>query len=442
MHKFNSLKTAAFFCSEHTFSGYAIPHSMINAPSKPTERYADTELRGKFSEDYCRMENRFDSTAPVTLYENQKHGFDEWESRRGQSVKTYGGWKSNRILLDIIKEQYAKDTPTPITSKYSVSASSLEQYFQCSLKWLFYRVLNLENVQIETSLMAENISGMTYHAILDFFLTELKDKKEPLLPPDFSGSEPILPPVYRKLLEKSVTSIFSYFPALQPGGKPEMSALTARLMRAEKNLVSTQLENCLANFLIFFSGCRVKGTEIWYQAECGGNYYLNGKLDCVLEDSRGELKTKDNYIIVDFKLKWTPDREDCTGEGENGLSNFQLPMYVRLAEEKEKIKVGSALFYSILDSKPEVVFGAVMDAQTKELIPKKEDDRVLRGSEKFKSIIEEFNRKTKQFADEIQTGNFTVFESDYNKCNGCDYHRICRTVYKIGREKFLSPGEC
>jgi radical SAM protein with 4Fe4S-binding SPASM domain len=65
----------------------------------------------------------------------------------------------------------------------------------------------------------------------------------------------------------------------------------------------------------------------------------------------------------------------------------------------------------------------------------------MRESEKFKGIIEEFTRKTEQFADEIKTSNFTVFESDYNECNDCEYNSICRTVYRIGREKFMTAGK-
>jgi hypothetical protein len=439
LHKFNSLKTTAFFCSEHTFSGYAIPHSMINAPIKHKERYADTEQREKFNEDYYRLEYLFDGTGQVTLHENQKHGYDAWKSRRGPIANQCGKWKAHNVLLKSIKKQFFDNPHSP--NRYSVSASSLEQYFHCSLKWLFNRVLELENVQIEASLMAENISGMAHHAVLDSFFSKLKETKKPLLPPDCSGPSPALPPVYQKLLEQSVTTVFSCFPALKPDGKPEMSALTARLLNAEKNLVCFQLENCLANFLLFFSGCRIKGTEIWYPAEGGDDFCLNGKLDCLLEDCRGGLSAEDNNVIIDFKLKWTPKREDCTGEGEKDLSNFQLPMYVCLVEKNEKIKVNTALFYSILDSKPEVIFGTVMNAQTEELIPKKEDDRIMRESEKFKGIIEEFTRKTVQFADEIKTGNFTVFESDYNECNNCDYHSICRTVYRIGREKFMSAGK-
>ncbi|MDR0487139.1 MAG: PD-(D/E)XK nuclease family protein [Treponema sp.] len=446
LHKVNSLKRSAFFCSEQTFSGYAIPHSRIGAPSVSRERYASDEtLRKKFCEDYYRAENFLysslflaDNGTLIKIHKNQKQGFNQWKARRKRPAGSEGKWGVNKTLPELIRSQFAEDPEFP--GKYSVSASSLGPYFHCSLKWLFERVLALETVQIETSLMAENISGMVYHAALNLFFSELKKKGELLLPPDYSEHGPAFPAAYRGLLERSVNAVFAGFPALQSYGKPRMSALTARLLTAEKKQFQFQLENCLAGFLSFFAGYRVKGSETSYRAE-RDSFFLNGKVDCILEDTGEESKIKSKYVIVDFKLKWMPPRSDCTGEGENGLSDFQLPMYMTLAENNEKIEVHTALFYSILDSKPEVIFGAIREVTTNVLIPKKEDAQIMRESERFNSIIGEFNQKAEQFASEIKTGNFSVFGSKYSECNSCNYHRICRTVYKIDREKTTSLGK-
>jgi hypothetical protein len=124
---------------------------------------------------------------------------------------------------------------------------------------------------------------------------------------------------------------------------------------------------------------------------------MKGFIDCILKDS------SDNYIIVDFKLKYLPKRDD---------EDFQLPMYITLTEENEEFKVYTALFYSIIDLKSEVF------------------DR-----DWYNNIFEEFNNKTEQFAQEISTGNFSVFVQNNNDCYDCDYHRICRTVYIIGRHQ-------
>lgn len=435
MHKYNSLKHSAFFCSEQTFSGFAIPHSKTGAPSEPRTRYAaDPAFSERFSPDYYAAESAFYASVtgnpfPEKLHENQAKGFREWKIRRKQTDSGDGKWQTDRAALDLIRKKFAANAQFP--GKYSVSASSLKTYFQCSLKWFFERVLSLENTQIEASLMAENTAGLVYHGILNLFFSKLKETNEILLKPAETEDGPALPAVYKKLLKTCTDSVFGYFPALQKDGKPQISSLTSRLLYAGKRYFYLNLENCLAGFLLLFAGYRAAGSEASYQSD-RGSFFLNGKADCILElPGEGEEK---KYAIIDFKLKNTPDRRDCTAEGEKGLCDFQLPMYMTLAEENAEINVYTALFYSILDKKPEVIIGAVHDVFTGAVIPKKEDQRIYRGSETCNFIFEEFEKKTLQFTQEISSGNFSVFESEYSGCKNCGYNRICRTVYVIERE--------
>jgi len=436
LHKFNSAKISAFFCSEQTFSGYAIPHSKIDFPSEPEISYLEnSKLKQKFSADHYGEENKMFSNPEtfnaVKLHENQINGFNEWKNRRINELPSNEKWNTGEKVLELIRSYYEKN------GKYSVSASSLQSYFQCSLRWLFERVLMIENVQIETSLMQENISGLIYHAVLNKFFTELKNKNENLLEPVYTDFGASLPSCYTTLLEKCINSVFDDFSLIKSGENIKMSVLTSRLMNAEKKDFQFHLENCLANFLSFFSGCLVIGSEISFNAE-RDSFFLNGTVDCILEDTTEESECK--YIIVDFKLKNMPSRADCTGEGEDALSNFQLPMYITLTEENENIKVYTALFYSILDSLPEVVFGAINDKNTEKTIPKNENDRIIPGSKMYNDIFDEFNKKTKQFAQEIADGNFTVFEFKNKNCMDCGYQRICRTVYVIDRENVKTLG--
>ena len=435
MHKFNSLKTAAFFCSEQAFSGFMVAHSKIGTPSKPRENYADDPVLGaKFSRDYYRQESDFENTKPFILHENQKNGYENWKSRRKQP----GGGEKQALekTLDYIRKKLAGNSDFP--QKYSVSASSLNSYYQCSLKWLFQRVLEIENEQIVANLTAEHLSGIVYHAALDMFFTKIKEKDEPLAAPVYSDQGVRLSPSYMELLQACVNKIFDGFPSIQTNEetdkKTQMSSLTSRFLRAGKKHFLFNLENCIARFLSFFSGCAVSGCETSYKTPRGA-FFLNGKLDCILKNKNGK------YIIVDFKLKYLPGRGDCTGDGEAGLCDFQLPMYITLTEENEKIEIGTALFFSILNSVPQVIIGKVMDAQTKETLPKREEDVILHDSDMYRQIIKEFDNRTLRFADEISTGKFTVFEQDSKVCYACQYNRICRKVYAIKIERNLYRGK-
>lgn len=432
LHKFNSVKISAFFCSEQTFSGYTIPHSKVNFPSEPEISYAsDSKLKEKFAADHYAGESALfsvcasDNPAPLKLHENQLNGFTEWKDRRYKNLSLNKKWNMAEKTQELVRSYYEKN------GKYSVSASSLKSYFQCSLKWLFERVLTIENVQIETSLMQENISGLIYHAVLNKFFTELKNNGEILLEPVYSEFDITLPSVYYSLLERSIDGVFNDFPLIKSERNTRMSVLTSRLMNAGKKDFQFHLEKCLAHFLSFFAGCRVTESEISYQSE-KDNFLLNGTIDCVLKDvsEGGDGK----YIIIDFKLKNMPSRAECTGDEKNAVSDFQLPMYITLAEENENIKIYTALFYSILDSNPEVIIGAIKDKNTEKTIPKNEDDRITYDGERYNSIFDEFNKKTKQFAQEVSTGNFTVFNSQNNNCSDCRCQRICRTAYVIDRE--------
>jgi hypothetical protein len=439
LHRFNSLVNAAFFCSEQAFSGFTIPHSKIGSPYEPKENYSfDLELREKFGDDYYRMENSItDNSGGIKLHKNQIDGFERWKERRKYKDSLKGKWKADNKLLEMIRKKYSEDSQFP--GKYRVSSSSLQPYFQCSLKWLYKRVLAIEDVQMEANLMAENVAGMVYHAALNLFFTKIMESKKALLKPDYSDRGPSLPDDYRKLLQDSVNAIFSAFPLIQPGEKPQMSSLTARLLRAGKRHFLFNMENCIANFLSLFAGFSVAGCETVYYAQ-RDTFFLNGKIDCILEAPPEEGAAK-KYIIIDFKMGKPPKRADCTAGEEDSLSDFQLPMYITLAEENKKIEVSTALFYSIINHSPEVIIGTAQDVNTKVVTPKKEDDRILYKSEMYNRIFDEFNQKTRQFANEIATGNFSVFESEYSECKTCEYSRICRTVYVINRETFFNLGK-
>ena len=436
MHKYNSIKVSAFFCSEQTFSGFAIPHSRINSPSEPRVCYStDAAFADKFAQDHFNVESTFytslsNEEKSQKLHESQINGFTNWKKRRSKKITSDGKWTVGEKIKNIIKEKYAK------TGKYSVSATSLQKYYQCSFKWLFENVFAIENTRIETRLMAENLSGLVYHAILNNFFTELKNDS-PLLGPLQTDLGLSLPPSYRALLEKSINKIFDCFPLLKQDGYPQMSALTTRLLRAGKDDYIYHLDKCLSSFLSFFAGYRVAGSECNYKYE-EDTYIMNGFVDCILKETH---EGTDKYVIVDFKLKNLPARCDCIADEETPLTDFQLPMYITLIEKNEQFEVYTALFYSIIDQRPEVIIGTIHDENTNKSIPSKEEEQINRSSERYMKIFNEFKNRTEQFTKEISSGDFTVFPQENSDCYECDYQRICRTVYIIGRENNNSLGK-
>jgi len=314
----------------------------------------------------------------------------------------------------------------------SVSASSLEKYYQCPLIWLYERALKLESVSFETDLMPYTVGGLAYHAVINEFLSAVKETGAALFLPVSANGASALPDSYSALLLASLNKTFDAFPNSLHDSGHMMSALAARLLRAQRNEFFNNLQNFLAAFISYFAGCRVIGTEAWHSFTSPDNYALNGRIDCILETPSGE------GIIVDFKTKTMPPPDACNGNGENGLADFQLPLYLTLVESggtSETKHIYTALFFSIIGTAPQVLFGRIEDTLNETVVPKKDEDVIARDSERFNAIMKEFNEKVLRFVDEINSGQFLKFHDDFEKCLQCGYKRICRTVYRICREQ-------
>jgi hypothetical protein len=441
LHKLNSRLPAAFFCARDAFSGHAIPHSLLNVTGKPRMRYG-TDKALSFVEDlfdaeqkfYRALQNAEAGDFPIRLHHAQLQGFNAWASREDPLSGGNGkAWEGKDALL-LIRERYAKNEEFP--GKYGVSASSLKPYYNCALQWLFQRVLNLENVRIETNLMEEDAAGSLYHAILNRFFSALKEDS-PGLSPLQNGA---LPREYEALLAKSIEASLEDLPVIFPGKAPEVSALTTRLFRAKKKNIRENMETFLTAFLRYFAGYRVVESETSWKME-KDSCYLNGMVDCVLEDRRENSETPGQMTIVDFKLYTLPNREACDATGDGGLLNFQLPLYMTLAEERGKITIGAAVFFSILQAKPLALFGVIDNRETGKSEPK-ENDRILRTDDsdldsRFQLIMKEFWEKIERYVAEIRSGNFSTISDSFTKCVSCDYNTVCRTTYRVRGEPEL-----
>jgi len=405
LHQFNSRLPAAFFCAEQTFSGYTVPHSILgtnalgkntlDSSAKPMQCYGDDpKWKTQFAADLYRTESNFYAslhstgqnhmqlTVTPSLHANQKQGFLQWQSRNNYAANIADALTAEHPLLRAIREKFCYNDE--YKDKISVSSSSLALYFQCPLLWVFSRLLKLEHVEVETGLMASNITGDVYHAILNLFLESLKNT-----------GETIAAPVNIDLLAHNVETVFNAFPRLPHSERQVMSMLTARLLQAEKSLFFKRLEDFLTEFTSRFAGYKVVASEENYTLP-KDNYFLNGRIDCILETENGSL------VIVDFKTKYKLQK---------GVFDFQLPLYLRLAEESYQKETHSGIFFSIIDARSY--------------------NGVMRENENFNDIMGEFDRKTRQFAEEVSAGSFSFFPPQREQCLDCDHNKVCRTLYQV-----------
>lgn len=449
LYTVNGLKGTAFFCAQHTFSGYALPHSSLKAPKEPKIGYG-TRLPGSFVRDLFREEQAFyharqsspdKAPFPQYLHPVQKQGFDAWYARRSPPRKPESPETMQRSTLHgLIQERYCQ--PQDGSRIVRVSASALESYYRCALYWVFDRVLGLERVRMETTLMAEHILGTVYHQVLEGFFKRVKTTGGVLVP----GVQGNLPEVYRRFLEHSVSEVFRFAQeadGLSGAARHEavMSALTRRLLQAQQKAVQEQIACFLTGFLRYFAGFRVLGTERELHYRPGIDpYLLTGTIDCILEDLRDDAVSAEELagtgVIVDFKLHTPPSRNSCIGKGAQGLANFQLPLYLTLAEQNGTPPIHRALFFSMVPPKPQVIFGVIQDQTVPEgkKIPYRSGDRIERThapEDIFHRILGEFDDKVRRYAAEVLSGNFSTYSSSEKKCFSCPWHTLCRTGYVV-----------
>ena len=438
LHKYNSLLPAAFFCSEQSFSGYAIPHYSLDQTVKPRQRY-DTDISGneKFTPDLYRLENDFcmnpQFIKEIYLHSIQNAGFQNWKTRRKKIQLSSTDMEISPVLEMINKKFKGKDE---LNDKVYVSSSSLSPYFKCSLIWIFNRILNLENTEITTSLMAKNISGMVYHAVINLFLSELKKSKKDIEITNNTGNLPDLPKLhepYEKILKEKTEEVFNGFPLLPGSSFQVMSMLTARLLLSQKEVFLNNLNRFFTVFISFFGGYRVMATESDY-IQNKDTYFLRGIVDCVLEDRRDSKLKSFPLLVADFKtsLNSIPKMSEYTSSGD--ITDFQLPLYLRLIEGEYEREVHTALFFSIVDAEPSPLFGGVKNVITGEKFPKKDDSVIALNSPLYNKIMSEFDEKAALFAEEAGSGIFPQFPEYKSHCISCDYNKVCRTLYRIGRD--------
>jgi hypothetical protein len=436
LYQLHGRKGTAFFCARHTFSGYALPHSSLKAPREPLNRY-ETGLRKNDTDPFAeeaafyqaRQENIGKAQFPAALHQVQKQGFNAWYERRACSSASGETVLPPRIM-EKIHERYCASLDG--VSVVRVSASALEAYYRCALYWLFERVLDLEHLRMETTLMGEQTLGTVYHQVVEAFLTRVGDAGGVLLPLDQGKN---LPEAYQEALSRSIDAVFTF-----ASGKIPESPLTIRLLQAQRAVIQEQIAWFLTSFLRYFAGFQVLAAEkaLHYHPE-GTAYQLTGTLDALLLAPDEDPVSTDyggTGLIVDFKLHRSPSRDRCIGKGPQGIEQFQLPLYLTMAEQNGLPSIHRGIFFSLVPPKPQVIFGVIQDQSVSggKQVPYRGGDRIERsggGEEAFKRILRDFEAKVQGYATDILSGRFSTCSAREKRCFSCPWQSLCRTGYIV-----------
>ncbi|MCR5289129.1 MAG: PD-(D/E)XK nuclease family protein, partial [Treponema sp.] len=169
-------------CSEKTFSGFAIPYSLLRVSSKPVsfEVPADDFVRG--------MEHFLHDPHANHLYcisNMQKKGYDFWKFTQNaccdeyDSVSAFYKAKVDKAVHAI--PRWENDTYKHI-GPVSVTQSDLNDFVKCPRYWLYHRVLRIEEETFDTVLLSSFDMGEVNHKILELFMKYCKQEHNGMLP--------------------------------------------------------------------------------------------------------------------------------------------------------------------------------------------------------------------------------------------------------------------
>jgi len=384
--------------SEQTFSGWAIPHSFfaqgrtVPPPASARDPYAE--------------ERRFwrEGTALRKIFPLQKSSYECWKDTLIQKendfsffVSPVSAHKDNQItelLENAIKGGDGRLAVTP--------TRDLNVYYNCSLFWLYDRVFAAEEFSLEAALLDDTSLGILYHKILEQIFAKIRNEDRAF----FSDRLDI----YKNWTLEITREAIKEHPAFKgPLAVPLVFPQAAGMSKKIERLLELEANN--------FSGYEVSELELHVELKAD-DLIIKGVIDRVSVSPDGEP------VIVDYKTNYLPEQTAAEDLPEIPLSEFQMPLYIKLYEElaaakgEAPRKVQGAFFYSVNGRRIKAVVGDAAGGRSK--APNREEyEPLLEAAEKQ---IEEFGRKVKAL-------DFTPREIRIGDCLGCAYKTVCRTVY-------------
>ena len=409
-----------FSCAEDTFAGFAIAHTYLKPINKnPVEE--DLE-----KSDFIQNEKKwFLDSGSLSLSKGQQDQFLRWHSFNSSRYSTPIPYQVPKAIKDKINwylvENRNKHSPDKSDKRISISQSDMKQFFPCPRNWIFNNVLNLEPDSLSTSLIGRFDMGNIHHKIMELYGKHLMEKNQPL---------PQITDVNMLEDEDELYELISSFTQQaihDPEQEYSKSPLTITMLESQVPVITETIINFLRSFCKTFGGYNIKGVEKWYNGkkpEREWNY--TGKVDCIL--TAGNNHPEDTgWTIIDYKntISAMPAVKDAVLSDDGTLEDFQMPMYITLIRENEKIQdITRAAFYAIN-----------AEEKNSRLIVGK--GRYSKMMDEYENTINAFEQYAATFAQCVSKAEYPLTQVDaFEDCGNCSYKSICRYNYTIaGRTK-------
>jgi len=385
---------ARISASEQTFSGWAIPHSFLaqGKTAKPPES----------ANDPYACERRFwrEGKELGKLFPLQKSSYERWKDTLVQKENNFSFFASpvsakerdTGVIKELLKSAIFDDdgclavTPT----------RDLNVYYNCSLFWLYARVFEAEEFSLEAALLDDTSLGILYHKILEEIFAKIKNEDRVFDSARFD--------VYKKWALEITREAIKEHPAFKgPLAVPLVFPQAAGMSKKIERLLELEANN--------FNGYEVSELELHVDHKAG-DLHITGVID------RVSLSPNGQPVIIDYKTNYLPDQTAAEDLHEAPLTEFQMPLYIKLYEDKAASKVQGAFFYSINGRRIKPVVGETAGGRSK--APARED---------YEPFLEAAENQIEDFARKVKALDFTPREIRLGDCLGCTYKTVCRSVY-------------
>jgi hypothetical protein len=417
-----------YSASAESLSGPAIPHSFFVSAG---EEHGSPETRR--GDDLFYRETRWwtgggrgtaeeprpaeDREFPDRLFPVQRRGFQNWfslfrERREGRMNLFSARFPRSWPFLPSLEAAFRKSqwTSGPEGSegeepklRLKISATALNDFFECPLSWFFKRIFRIEEYSLEAELMNEMSLGILYHAILKNLFEEIRRRDTRFLPEHLGEYQSRV----KAITEAAITEF-----------RPFQGPLAVPLLSAQSRAVSLRIARLLETEAVYFPRYTAADLEKYINQPCEIDSIpalLIGILD------RVSISEDDEPIIIDYKSNETPAKTVSMANKAGEISNYQMAMYVKLYEEKHAVKTGGAFFISVKKNDITAIIGK---PQRKQGVSR----------DLFQPTLDALDAGVRRFAGAVAKMELAPPLVQWNVCSGCFYKKICRTTYSLNTD--------
>ena len=411
-----------FSFSPHNFNSYLIINNLFEISEdeeiKNTERVNKKieELKSydSFLLDYPEEKEDY-SEKTSAIYKIQKNAVSTFSTLKRKKdfsylQNSYDG--TSEELNSYMEENLFKD------GAIKLSQTDLKIFTECPVLWFLEKVLSVFSENYDAGIFdARNIGNLS-HNVLEVLYKEIGSTDKYFNSKNLDNYIERASLIFDDLAEKSI----DFRGAL---AKPFIQSLKKRVMEA----VNFVLESDAS----LLDGYAPKWVEEWIEMENGGILY-RGKIDRASfpQDER-------SGVIIDYKTNNMPayssyGKKNSSVE-EIELTDFQIPMYIFLAESK--LKKDSTKEKKNFETIEHAWFLSFVQQKINKVVNDNEAIPVTRnGSERsredFQSSIDAFINEAERFAELVKNQDFTKPSSvSFETCSTCGFKHICRTAYSV-----------